>query len=330
MVRNFKNGKQLRGSGWTIDLTVLLSIQLIVLIFVVLEIQSVIRTGLGIIAMIVLPGYAFIALLYPHNEPSFPTNTLFDWPSRREMEHLERFILSIGLSVLIVPFVGFVVAHAGYQLSPSMLVYSIAVVTVIFSIGAFIRRFNLQATERYTIIEVFPSIEHYSLKNQFSTSRNFIIMIVLLVGCGIAIAGVTTAFITAESGEEYTEMYLLMEDPDSEEYIAYNYSVDDTLIEQSNIYLSLRNLEGKAVAYEIVVQAEYVDSEENSIIHRHEVDQLTQRIAHGQRERFEYSINQDEIEGANRISFLVYTSTPPSEPTPANAYRSVHIWIDQD
>jgi|GEM_PF-546719 hypothetical protein len=75
-----------------------------------------IRSGLAAIFVLLLPGYAFMRTLFPKEVP-IETNS-------ESMDTVERFVLSIGLSMVITPIVGLILNYTpwGIRLIPITLV----------------------------------------------------------------------------------------------------------------------------------------------------------------------------------------------------------------
>jgi hypothetical protein len=98
---------------WTI-LTTLLATFLIIYVAPQMQPFSWIRIGLGFIVVLFLPGSALIEALYPKKD---------------DLEELERFALSVGLSLALSPLVGFVLNYTpwGIRLDPIILALSLLI-----------------------------------------------------------------------------------------------------------------------------------------------------------------------------------------------------------
>jgi hypothetical protein len=89
------------------------------------------RSTLGMIFVLFLPGYAFIRTLFPSK---LPVKT-----SSKNMDAIERFALSFGMSIVFVPLVGLILNYTplGIRLVPITL--SLLMLTVVFGTIALIR-----------------------------------------------------------------------------------------------------------------------------------------------------------------------------------------------
>jgi hypothetical protein len=92
---------------------------------------SIVRNILGTVFILWLPGYAFIKTLFPVQVPiKTATETL---------DMVERIVLSLGMSIAIVPLVGLLLNYTpwGVQLTP--IVLSLFAFTIIFATIAVVR-----------------------------------------------------------------------------------------------------------------------------------------------------------------------------------------------
>ena len=73
-----------------------------------------------------LPGYAMLQLLFP---------------KRSEVDSLERFVFSVGLSLALVPLIGFGLNYTPWGIQFIPVATSISVFTIAFLIGAARRKY---------------------------------------------------------------------------------------------------------------------------------------------------------------------------------------------
>ncbi len=85
------------------------------------------RIGAGAIFLLIVPGYTMIEALYPR---------------AHDLEKLERFGLSVGLSLAVVPIVGLVLNYTpwGIRLNPALVALSI--LTLVFAVVAVYRKYG--------------------------------------------------------------------------------------------------------------------------------------------------------------------------------------------
>ena len=85
------------------------------------------RTVLGFVTSLYLPGYAFIEALYPQ---------------RTELEELERFALSVGLSLALTPLTGFVLNYTPWGIRLDPIAVSISLLTMALGVVAVYRKYQ--------------------------------------------------------------------------------------------------------------------------------------------------------------------------------------------
>jgi hypothetical protein len=85
------------------------------------------RVALGFVTSLYLPGYTFIEALYPKKD---------------ELEELERFGLSVGLSIALTPLVGFVLNYTPWGIRLDPITVMITALTAFFGIFGVIRKYQ--------------------------------------------------------------------------------------------------------------------------------------------------------------------------------------------
>lgn len=93
-----------------------------------------IRIIYAILIIFLIPGYCFIALLFPR---------------RSDLKEIERFILSVVFSIVITVFTGILLSITGWLLRPTSLSIALMIITILFSLGAYISRMKVSERERY-------------------------------------------------------------------------------------------------------------------------------------------------------------------------------------
>lgn len=114
--------------------TIILVIATTIVVFTVPENAypiAYLRNILGLIFVLWMPGYTFIKALFPTKVP-IPT-------SSTELDNIERVVLSVGMSIAIVPMVGLLLYYTplGIQLAPITL--SLLALTIVLATAAIIR-----------------------------------------------------------------------------------------------------------------------------------------------------------------------------------------------
>jgi hypothetical protein len=90
-----------------------------------------IRSGLGLVFVLFLPGYAFIKMLFPQNLPIQTSNNNID--------NIERVALSIALSLVLTPIVGLIINYTPWGITLTPITLSLLALTIVFANVAIIR-----------------------------------------------------------------------------------------------------------------------------------------------------------------------------------------------
>jgi len=113
--------------------TIALAIAAVVAVFIIPEDTyplTYLRQVVTTIFLVLLPGYAFLKVLYPKKIPR-PTST-------ENLDMMERMALSIGLSIALVAINGLVFNYTSWGIRLTPITLSLFVMTIIFaSIGVF-------------------------------------------------------------------------------------------------------------------------------------------------------------------------------------------------
>jgi Protein of unknown function (DUF1616) len=98
------------------------------------------RSVLGLIFVLFLPGYAFFKALFPS---TLPINT-----NSESLESIIRITLSIGMSLALVPIVGLILSYTPWGIRLTPITLSLLASTTVCSIAAVLREQQIQ-TENY-------------------------------------------------------------------------------------------------------------------------------------------------------------------------------------
>ena len=280
--------------------SVVVSTILMMVIFLLPDI-TFIRIILGLPFILFLPGYVFIATLFPGRE--------IDW--------IERIALSFGLSIAIVPLIGLGLNYTPFGIRLVPITVSIYIFIILFSTSAYIRRRNLAENERFEIPSLMRLfMDFISGSSKMDKILSIILVISILVSIGILIF----ILVTPREGESFTELYILGSGGK-----ACNYSTDILVGEESSLIIGLVNHEHKVINYTIEIWlVNYSIVNENiSINHLYFMDSISVTLDSipvdiegnwtPQWERvYNFSINQS---GNYKIWFLLFKEpvSPPVE-----------------
>ncbi len=92
------------------------------------------RSALGIIFVLFLPGFAFIKAMFP---TKVPLKT-----SSENTDTTERMALSLGMSLVLTPIVGLILNYTPWGIRLTPIVLSLLALTVVFATAAIIREYQ--------------------------------------------------------------------------------------------------------------------------------------------------------------------------------------------
>lgn len=276
-----------------------LDIILVILITVLLIIFTVIpplnytplNTILGLIFILFLHGYSLTACLFTKKD---------------DLDVIERFALSFGLSILIAPLITFILNFTplGIHLIPILL--SLSSFTIIFSLIAYIRRRKTPSDERFTVEfgEFFKRNTQY-FKNAPKTEK--ILALSLIIVIIIAIPLTTYVILKPKESEKFTEFYIL--GPNG---TASDYPTNLTLGQAGNVNVVIVNHEQITTNYHLLIKL-------NNVTLKNE--DLT--LSNNEKKEISFKFSPS-ITGRNqKLEFLLYKL-----PDDTTIYRSLHLWIN--
>ena len=278
--------------------------------------ETFIRVIFTVPVILLIPGYVLIAALFPE---------------KKSIDGIERFALSVGLSIAVVPLIGLVLNYTPFGIRLNPIVISLVLFTIIMMFITIIRRARLPKEEAFEVPfemvkptlkeELFPKGQ-----GKFDKALSIILIIAILV------AVVTTVCVIAfpKDGEKFTEFYILGADK-----MADNYPEEFAVNTDQFVWIGIGNHEYRDVTYTVEVllmNAEWDTEAEASVIHSSKMlDRFEVTVPEGTTYLEEYFFSIEDTE-YNRLEFLLYEGTIPEETASAeekmeSAYRDLHLWI---
>ena len=92
------------------------------------------RNLFGVIFVLFLPGYTFTRALFQDN--------IFKGSSKGDLEIIVQIVLSVGMSITLVSIVGLLLYYSPWGLDLAAIVFSLLVLTFVFSTVAVVREYN--------------------------------------------------------------------------------------------------------------------------------------------------------------------------------------------
>ncbi len=248
---------------------------------VILSPSNMLRTILGIPAVLFFPGYALIMALFPR---------------RRGMGGIERVAFSLGMSLVVVPLIGLVLNTTPWGIRLEPIVYSVASFIFIMSVIAWFRQKRVPEEERFRI-EFHLRVPGWS-RNALDKALSILLMVAILGVLG------TLGYVIASPRveEEFTLFYFL--GPGGE---ATAYPKELSVGEEGKVVVGITNEERETVSYEMEIR---IDGVRNS-----EVKGIT--LEPGQKWENEVSFTPTVAGEKQKVEFLLYKKgevTPYLEP----------------
>ena len=320
------------------------------------------RVIFGLAFVLFLPGYAFIAALFPEagtppsETPDADTtaddqdtagpapepgttaaadagttrNAVSELTSDRSgIDGIERVALSFGLSIAIVPLIGLVLNFTPWGIRLTPIAVSVAGFTLVCVAIAAQRRQALPEDNHFNVpYRAWLAAGRAELLEPDSRTDAGL-NILLVVSILLAVGSVGYAVAVPPQGEQFSEFYLLTEDNDGE-LVADNYPQNVVIDEQPEVIVGIGNNEYEPTNYTVVVQQQSVITEGNNttVQSRTEIDRFSAGVAHNETYHEPRSLTLTETGENVQVKYLLYRGDVPSTPTAETAYRDLHLWMN--
>lgn len=282
-----------KGSKSTyIDLILIFLLTILSIIFVISPVldSSFIRTILGILFILFLPGYSLIAALFP---------------KIGDLDNIERLALSFGLSIVISPLIGLALNYTPFKIELTPILVSLSIFTILMLIITFFRRNRVPEAERFSV-DFSGFFKNVKSNFNHENRTDKILSIILIASIVLAIS--TTAYVIAspKQGEKFTEFYIL--GPNGK---ASDYPVNLTAGQTGSVIIGIVNHEYSTTNYKMVLKLN------NQTINQ-------QNVTLANNDKYENTFNFTAGAGAKqKLEFLLYKL-----PDDTSIYRSLHLWIN--
>ena len=189
--------------------------------------ETPVRIILGYLLLVFLPGYSLITALFPRID---------------DLGGIERITLSFGTSIGFVTLIGLILYYSplGIKLIPILI--TLSTFTVSLSFVALFRRLKLPAEERFSV--PFERLK-FNLGQSILDKGLSIILIAAIIGSSATLVYV---LVTPETGERFTEFYIL--GPNG---TASDYPTDLTSGEDGEVIIVIVNHEYENITYNLEV-----------------------------------------------------------------------------
>lgn len=274
------------------DIILVVALTLLTAAFVLIKPlnQTFIRTILGILLVLFIPGYSLIAALFPK------------WG---DLDGIERAALSFGLSIAVTPLIGLALNYTPWGIRLDPILISLTMFTLAMCLITFLRRRRLPEKERYFVpFGQFVKDIRKSFQGESKTER--ILSIVLIISIILAISTTAYIIVKPKEGEKFTEFYIL--GPDGK---ASNYPTNLSTGQNGSVIIGVVNHEYATTDYLLMVKVN------NSTL----LNQ-TLTLTSGQKMEIPFNFTAG-TSGQKKMEFLLY-KLPNNE----TSYRNLHLWLN--
>jgi uncharacterized membrane protein len=262
-------------------------------LFVVIALlpNNVLRIILGLPVVLFFPGYTLLAALFPRKD---------------SLGDIERFALSFGISIAVVPLIGLGLNYTpwGIRLYPIMI--SLFVFILVMSGIAWYRNRKLPDAEKISINvnTKIPSLPQLWSAQSARDKIITVVLVILVIGAAGTLAYVATR---PRSPEKFTEFYVLNDQGKAENYPSTIY-----LGNNAQVILGTINHENAVTTYKIEVT---LDGDSAGEIGPFDLK--------AEEKREQYFIVTPAHKGDKQeLLFSLYKGDS------ADIYESLHLWIN--
>jgi uncharacterized membrane protein len=258
---------------------------------------TVVRPIIGVVVVLFVPGYAFIAALFPR---------------RTTLNNGVRLGLSFGISIAVVPILEMALNYTRWGIWSGSTLVIIAVFTLVCAAAASIRRSRLEPGERLAVNwQFWHTKENQKPAVPLGSTFDRMLSIVLVIAIGASLVAASHAVVVPKPVEHFTEFYLL-----GANGTLGNYTTDLTAGVPSPVTVGIINHEARDVTYTLVVSAN--NSTQRSTVHSEQVT-----LSDGQQWEKQIDLVVNQLGDNVKLDFALYT-----DPSTVDPYRDTHIWVN--
>jgi uncharacterized membrane protein len=194
---------------------------------------GLIRLGMSLVIMMFLPGYAFIAAIFPGKDTGI----------------LARSVLSFAFSIILVSLLGYGLEKTAWGVNADGMVLLVTLLTTVCTLAAYARRYSLPADRRFTVGFAAPVREVKGFLFPASGDGwDRLLSAVLICALLVSIAAVGYAAFAPRDGDRFTELYLCGADGK-----LGNYPIILPPQTSERVIVGVTNMEGMDKDYDLMV-----------------------------------------------------------------------------
>jgi uncharacterized membrane protein len=226
------------------DLGAIIVFSLLLALFIFLVPDNVGRIVLGLPFILFFPGYVLIGTLFPE---------------KAALDLIERIALSFGVSIALVPLIGFGLNYTPFGIRLEPILVSLILFNVAFCALALWRR----STSLDPYLPFEPKKLYASAKGQFNAEGKVDKALTVILVIAILSSVVALVYVVAfpREGESFTEFYVLGTDG-----TASGYPHNLTVNQSAPVIIGIANHEHRTVNYTVEVWLSNITYADNSTL----------------------------------------------------------------
>ena len=290
----------------------------IVVIYLPLLSESPVRIVLTLPVLLFIPGYCLIAILFPKND---------------DLGLVERIMLSIGFSIVIVPLIGFGLNFTPWGIRLEPIVVAIILLTWVMVLFAHYQRAVLPREERFRVSfsAIAGRIRGEFLPQGEKGVNRFLSVVLTIIILVVIITTVYVIVAPKEGAERFSEFYIL-----GEEQTAADYPDIISPGENYPMYIAVGNHEYRSINYTIETWATNTEfdtmTNSSTIVEMDPNDRLSLTLSHNETKILPFNLFVSKS-GYNRMEFLLFNESVPGPDVTGSdrinaSYRDLHLWVN--
>ena len=279
--------------------------------------ETSIRIILEIPLVLFIPGYCLIAALFP---------------KEGDLGLIERIMLSIGVSIAVVPLIGLGLNFTQWGIRLDPIVISLTFFTYVMILVAIYQRAILPVEKRFRIpfFAIAGRIRQEVIPPGERGVDRVLSVVLMLVMIAVVLGTVYVIVTPKEGGERFTEFYVL-----GEKQIAADYPDQIITGKDYPVYIGVGNYENRDMTYTIetwLLQTEFNNVTNISrIIAMDPNDHVSFTLAHNATTIIPYNLSFKKT-GYDRVEFLLFNEGGPGLDVTGSdrinaSYRDLHLWV---
>lgn len=307
-----------------IFLTLIINITTIIFI----ELTGVFYALFGLLLVLFLPGYLFLAIVFPSKvNDGFSRITEDDL----RLTFYERIPLSFGLSILFSPLFGFLITYITDVINQRSVLVVYCTLNFALLLLSIYRRQNTPESERFC-----PPNDGFFAKFTLSKDNSYIkktLNILLIISIATASATMAYAILTPEMEPSYTNMAILTEN-ETGELVYSDYPKNISTENREQLQVKIDNHEGEKTKYTLVIMRQkIIESKSSSKVMKEEVISR-KRLSIASNETWittlslQPALQEGNQGGQSRLTFLLYKGDEPEQISINNSYRHLYLWFE--